>query len=66
MDGSKVAASFGNYDEVDEYLSQQDGKIVRKDATQMCRHGPRQKCSHCLPIDVSLLKTLLFFLVLAV
>jgi len=37
-------------DEVDRFLSKQDGRIVR-DAGQLCNHGPRQKCSNCLPID---------------
>jgi nuclear protein localization family protein 4 len=41
-------------DEVDQFLSRQDGKVVRKDAGQMCNHGSRQKCTYCLPIDVGL------------
>ncbi|KAI6243005.1 hypothetical protein M3Y99_00211400 [Aphelenchoides fujianensis] len=40
-----------DYDEVDQFLAAADGKVERKDLTQLCRHGPRQKCANCLPID---------------
>ncbi|KAI6208200.1 NPL4 domain containing protein [Aphelenchoides besseyi] len=39
------------YDEVDQFLAKEEGKVERKDLTQLCHHGPRQKCSNCLPID---------------
>lgn len=39
-------------DEVDTFLATQPGKIERK-KTIMCRHNDRQKCTNCLPIDVS-------------
>lgn len=39
-------------DAVDILLASQDGKIVRHDRLSHCKHGSRQKCSNCLPIDV--------------
>ncbi|CAD5212060.1 unnamed protein product [Bursaphelenchus okinawaensis] len=50
VDASTVIGG-GIYDDVDEYLSRQDGKIVRTGTGMMCRHRPQQRCSHCLPVD---------------
>ncbi|KAL5019419.1 hypothetical protein ScPMuIL_005141 [Solemya velum] len=38
-------------DEVDQYLEKQDGKIYRKRNEQLCRHGPKNKCLHCVPLE---------------
>lgn len=40
-------------DEVDSFLASQDGMIIRDRDSRMCRHNARQKCTHCLPLDVS-------------
>ncbi|CAO4368077.1 unnamed protein product [Caenorhabditis nigoni] len=37
-------------DEVDLFLSQQDGQIQRPKGPS-CRHPARQKCTNCLPLD---------------
>ncbi|EHB08021.1 Nuclear protein localization protein 4-like protein [Heterocephalus glaber] len=38
-------------DEIDQYLSKQDGKIYRSRDPQLCRHGPLEKCVHCVPLE---------------
>ncbi|XP_028674159.1 nuclear protein localization protein 4 homolog [Erpetoichthys calabaricus] len=38
-------------DEIDQYLSRQDGKIYRNRDAQLCRHGPMGKCVHCVPLE---------------
>ncbi|XP_059804516.1 nuclear protein localization protein 4 homolog [Hypanus sabinus] len=38
-------------DEIDQYLSKQDGKIYRNRDHQQCRHGPLGKCVHCVPLE---------------
>ncbi|KAF4012803.1 hypothetical protein G4228_003921, partial [Cervus hanglu yarkandensis] len=38
-------------DEIDQYLSRQDGKIYRSRDPQLCRHGPLGKCVHCVPLE---------------
>uniref|UniRef100_A0A6I8SED5 Nuclear protein localization protein 4 homolog n=1 Tax=Xenopus tropicalis TaxID=8364 RepID=A0A6I8SED5_XENTR len=38
-------------DEIDQYLSKQDGKIYRNRDPQLCRHGPLGKCVHCVPLE---------------
>lgn len=50
IDGSKLNVST-RIDTIDVFLASQDGKIVRHDRLSRCKHGPRQKCSDCLPID---------------
>ncbi|VDM85516.1 unnamed protein product [Strongylus vulgaris] len=41
-------------DEVDLILAAEDGQIKRSRDPKMCHHNARQKCAHCLPIDVSI------------
>lgn len=38
--------------DVDVFLSTQDGQIQRPKGPN-CRHPVRQKCTNCLPVDVS-------------
>ncbi|KAK7507678.1 hypothetical protein BaRGS_00001613 [Batillaria attramentaria] len=38
-------------DEVDQILLKQDGKIYRTRNEQLCRHGPKGKCLHCVPLE---------------
>ncbi|CAN0273309.1 unnamed protein product [Lampetra planeri] len=38
-------------EEIDQYLSKQEGKIYRNRDTQLCRHGPMGKCVHCVPLE---------------
>merc|ERR1719192_3035683 len=38
-------------DEVDRKLGKQSGQIERKRDPQLCRHGPHQKCLHCVPLE---------------
>ncbi|CAD6194468.1 unnamed protein product [Caenorhabditis auriculariae] len=38
-------------DEVDVFLATQDGQVQRGKDPKFCRHGARQKCTHCLPVD---------------
>uniref|UniRef100_A0A9J7YD34 NPL4 homolog, ubiquitin recognition factor n=1 Tax=Cyprinus carpio carpio TaxID=630221 RepID=A0A9J7YD34_CYPCA len=38
-------------DEIDQYLSKQEGKIYRNRDPQLCRHGPMGKCVHCVPLE---------------
>ncbi|VDK25600.1 unnamed protein product [Anisakis simplex] len=45
------AALLDKVDEVDTFLSNQEGMIIRGPDPRMCHHGPRQKCTHCLPLD---------------
>uniref|UniRef100_F1L0V5 Nuclear protein localization protein 4 n=1 Tax=Ascaris suum TaxID=6253 RepID=F1L0V5_ASCSU len=45
------ASPLDKLDEVDMFLSNQDGKIIRNRDARMCHHGERQKCTHCLPLD---------------
>lgn len=40
-------------DEVDITLAAEEGQIERPRDPKFCRHNARQKCSHCLPLDVS-------------
>uniref|UniRef100_A0A0N4ZEV7 MPN domain-containing protein n=1 Tax=Parastrongyloides trichosuri TaxID=131310 RepID=A0A0N4ZEV7_PARTI len=41
---------FSTVDSVDAILAKEDGRIERG-KTPNCIHGPRQRCSNCLPID---------------
>ncbi|CAI4232244.1 unnamed protein product [Auanema sp. JU1783] len=45
------ASLLDKLDEVDAFLSGQEGKIERNRDPKMCRHNVKQKCTHCLPID---------------
>ncbi|MCP9261566.1 Nuclear protein localization protein 4 [Dirofilaria immitis] len=47
------ASLMEKVDEVDNYLAKQDGMIIRERDPRMCHHGVRQKCTHCLPLDVT-------------
>ncbi|KAK7919187.1 hypothetical protein WMY93_010471 [Mugilogobius chulae] len=38
-------------DEIDQYLTKQDGKIYRNKDPQLCRHGALGKCVHCVPLE---------------
>uniref|UniRef100_A0A4W4DRT4 Nuclear protein localization protein 4 homolog n=1 Tax=Electrophorus electricus TaxID=8005 RepID=A0A4W4DRT4_ELEEL len=38
-------------DDIDQYLSKQEGKIYRNRDAQLCRHGPMGKCVHCVPLE---------------
>lgn len=38
-------------DEVDQFLWKQDGTIPREKNEQLCRHGPKGKCFHCVPYE---------------
>nr|XP_057923024.1 nuclear protein localization protein 4 homolog isoform X2 [Doryrhamphus excisus] len=38
-------------DEIDQYLTKQDGKIYRNRDAQLCRHGALGKCVHCVPLE---------------
>uniref|UniRef100_A0A1A8PIU1 Nuclear protein localization protein 4 homolog n=1 Tax=Nothobranchius rachovii TaxID=451742 RepID=A0A1A8PIU1_9TELE len=38
-------------DEIDQYLTKQDGKIYRNRDPQLCRHGSLGKCVHCVPLE---------------
>uniref|UniRef100_A0A673HUL0 Nuclear protein localization protein 4 homolog n=1 Tax=Sinocyclocheilus rhinocerous TaxID=307959 RepID=A0A673HUL0_9TELE len=38
-------------DEIDQYLSKQEGKIYRNRDPQLCRHGLMGKCVHCVPLE---------------
>uniref|UniRef100_A0A8D1BDU6 Nuclear protein localization protein 4 homolog n=1 Tax=Sus scrofa TaxID=9823 RepID=A0A8D1BDU6_PIG len=38
-------------DDIDQFLSRQDGKIYRSRDPQLCRHGPLGKCVHCVPLE---------------
>ncbi|KAI2658310.1 hypothetical protein H4Q32_016350 [Labeo rohita] len=38
-------------DDIDQYLSKQEGKIYRNRDPQLCRHGPMGKCVHCVPLE---------------
>ncbi|KAL8569521.1 hypothetical protein ACOMHN_002068 [Nucella lapillus] len=38
-------------DAVDILLSKEDGKIYRDRNDQLCRHGPKGKCLHCVPLE---------------
>uniref|UniRef100_A0A8C9ZRY0 Nuclear protein localization protein 4 homolog n=1 Tax=Sander lucioperca TaxID=283035 RepID=A0A8C9ZRY0_SANLU len=39
-------------DEIDQYLTKQDGKIYRNKDPQLCHHGSLGKCVHCVPLEV--------------
>lgn len=41
-------------DDVDQYLTKQDGRIYRQRNEQMCHHGPSGKCFHCVPLEVNI------------
>ncbi|TRY99005.1 hypothetical protein DNTS_034815 [Danionella cerebrum] len=38
-------------DDIDQFLSKQEGKIYRNRDPQLCRHGPMGKCVHCVPLE---------------
>uniref|UniRef100_A0A3P8UQ64 Nuclear protein localization protein 4 homolog n=1 Tax=Cynoglossus semilaevis TaxID=244447 RepID=A0A3P8UQ64_CYNSE len=38
-------------DEIDQYLTKQDGKIYRNRDPQLCRHAALGKCVHCVPLE---------------
>jgi len=38
-------------DEIDTFLSKQDGLIHRKKDPHMCHHGDHSKCIHCVPLE---------------
>ncbi|XP_056285553.1 nuclear protein localization protein 4 homolog [Pseudoliparis swirei] len=38
-------------DEIDQYLTKQDGKIYRNKDPQLCHHGSLGKCVHCVPLE---------------
>ncbi|XP_057682181.1 nuclear protein localization protein 4 homolog [Corythoichthys intestinalis] len=38
-------------DDIDQFLTKQDGKIYRNRDTQLCRHGALGKCVHCVPLE---------------
>ncbi|XP_061611349.1 nuclear protein localization protein 4 homolog isoform X1 [Phyllopteryx taeniolatus] len=38
-------------DNIDQYLTKQDGKIYRNRDAQLCRHGALGKCVHCVPLE---------------
>ena len=40
-------------DDVDRILANEDGQIQRPRDPNLCRHNARQKCTNCLPLDVS-------------
>ncbi|CAO4364033.1 unnamed protein product [Caenorhabditis nigoni] len=51
MESKKDSVSIPErVDEVDLFLSQQDGQIQRPKGPS-CRHPARQKCTNCLPLD---------------
>uniref|UniRef100_A0A4W3K1V5 Nuclear protein localization protein 4 homolog n=2 Tax=Callorhinchus milii TaxID=7868 RepID=A0A4W3K1V5_CALMI len=49
--GSAPTASAFVEDEIDQILNKQDGKIYRNRDAQLCRHGPKGKCVHCVPLE---------------
>ncbi|XP_077359345.1 nuclear protein localization protein 4 homolog [Festucalex cinctus] len=38
-------------DDIDQFLTKQDGKIYRSRDAQLCRHGSLGKCVHCVPLE---------------
>jgi len=44
-------SAFVVEDDVDQYLWGKDGRITRSKNEQLCRHGPRGKCLHCVPLE---------------
>ncbi|XP_077406908.1 nuclear protein localization protein 4 homolog isoform X2 [Vanacampus margaritifer] len=38
-------------DDIDQFLTKQDGKIYRNRDAQLCRHGALGKCVHCVPLE---------------
>lgn len=55
-DGARtsVPSSISNEaaeDPIDIFLSKQDGLIYRDRDSQLCHHGPKSKCVHCLPLE---------------
>lgn len=44
---------------MDVYWEKQDGKIERKKGEDMCKCGPKSMCDYCMPLEVSLLPSLL-------
>lgn len=38
-------------DEIDIFLSKQDGLIHRERDPQLCHHNPNSKCIHCVPLE---------------
>ncbi|KAK7111135.1 nuclear protein localization protein 4 homolog [Littorina saxatilis] len=51
--GSQVITTANGVqeDEVDVLMTKQDGKIYRDRNEQLCRHGPKGKCLHCVPLE---------------
>uniref|UniRef100_A0A3B3ZDT2 Nuclear protein localization protein 4 homolog n=1 Tax=Periophthalmus magnuspinnatus TaxID=409849 RepID=A0A3B3ZDT2_9GOBI len=50
--GSAPLSFFLFEDEIDQFLTKQDGKIYRNRDPQLCRHGALGKCVHCVPLEV--------------
>uniref|UniRef100_A0A8C6T384 Nuclear protein localization protein 4 homolog n=1 Tax=Neogobius melanostomus TaxID=47308 RepID=A0A8C6T384_9GOBI len=44
-------ASTSHEDEIDQFLTKQDGKIYRNRDPQLCRHSTLGKCVHCVPLE---------------
>ncbi|GFX65143.1 nuclear protein localization protein 4 homolog [Trichonephila clavipes] len=40
-------------DKVDTYLYKQNGSIQRERDPKLCQHGPKGKCVHCIPVEIS-------------
>ncbi|XP_058477209.1 nuclear protein localization protein 4 homolog isoform X2 [Solea solea] len=51
MSRSSSAPQVQEEDEIDQYLTKQDGKIYRNRDPQLCRHGALGKCVHCVPLE---------------
>ncbi|XP_071480475.1 nuclear protein localization protein 4 homolog, partial [Diadema antillarum] len=48
---SQAPLSAVTEDEVDQFLSKQNGKIHRQRDEQLCHHGVNAKCVHCVPLE---------------
>ncbi|CAH3036912.1 unnamed protein product [Porites lobata] len=46
-----IASSSVKEDEIDIFLSKQDGLIHRGRDPQLCHHNPNSKCIHCVPLE---------------
>ncbi|KAK3091936.1 hypothetical protein FSP39_023832 [Pinctada imbricata] len=49
--GPSMASTNVVEDEVDKILDKEDGKIYRQRNEQLCHHGPKGKCLHCVPLE---------------
>ncbi|XP_067672107.1 nuclear protein localization protein 4 homolog [Haliotis asinina] len=49
--GKPSSSNSVREDEVDVILSKEDGKIYRSRNEQLCHHGPKGKCLHCVPLE---------------